>query len=101
MPDPSGVAMEVLEEHHDLVRVRAWLGDARLNTIYTSIMPAPVQARGVILRGESDQDPDQIGRERVSCSKDIPVFLEHGTKKVNKVGLVAPTGYVRTYIIQV
>ena len=37
-----GVAMEVLEQHHDLEEVRALLGHARIDTtqIYTSIRPA-------------------------------------------------------------
>lgn len=40
--DPRhGVAMEVLEQHHDLEQVRALLGHARIDTtqIYTSIRP--------------------------------------------------------------
>src|SRR5262249_42099351 len=38
---PHGVAMEVLEQHHDLEQVRALLGHARIDTtqIYTSIRP--------------------------------------------------------------
>jgi anti-sigma factor RsiW len=51
------------------------------------------QARGVVLRGESDQDPDRIGRARVPCSRNIPMFLKHGAKKVNEIELVAPTGF--------
>jgi integrase/recombinase XerC len=40
-----GVAMEVLEQHHDLEQVRALLGHARLATtqIYTSIRPAQLK----------------------------------------------------------
>src|SRR5262249_27596824 len=40
-----GVAMEVLEQHHDLEQVRALLGHARLGTtqIYTSIRPAQLK----------------------------------------------------------
>ena len=36
-----GVAMEVLEQHHDLEQVRALLGHARIDTtqIYASIRP--------------------------------------------------------------
>jgi integrase/recombinase XerC len=36
-----GVAMEVLEQHHDIERVRALLGHARIDTsqVYTSIRP--------------------------------------------------------------
>ena len=36
-----GVAMEVLEQHHDLEEVRALLGHARIDTtqVYTSIRP--------------------------------------------------------------
>ena len=36
-----GVAMEVLEQHHDLEQVRALLGHARIDTtqVYTSIRP--------------------------------------------------------------
>jgi site-specific recombinase XerD len=40
-----GVAMEVLEQHHDLEDVRALLGHARIDTtqIYTSIRPPQVK----------------------------------------------------------
>ena len=40
-----GVAMEVLEQHHDLEEVRALLGHARIDTtqIYTSIRPAQLK----------------------------------------------------------
>jgi len=40
-----GVAMEVLEEHHDLEQVRALLGHARIDTtqVYTSIRPAQLK----------------------------------------------------------
>jgi len=40
-----GVAMEVLEQHHDLEQVRALLGHARIDTtqIYTSIRPAQLK----------------------------------------------------------
>ena len=40
-----GVAMEVLEQHHDLEEVRALLGHARIDTtqIYTSIKPSQLK----------------------------------------------------------
>lgn len=40
-----GVAMEVLEEHHDLEEVRALLGHARIDTtqIYANIRPAQLK----------------------------------------------------------
>jgi site-specific recombinase XerD len=40
-----GVAMEVLEQHHDLEQVRALLGHRRIDTtqIYTSIRPAQLK----------------------------------------------------------
>ncbi len=40
-----GVAMEVLEQHHDLEQVRALLGHSRIDTtqIYTSIRPAQLK----------------------------------------------------------
>jgi len=40
-----GVAMEVLEQHHDLEEVRALLGHARIDTtqVYTSIRPAQLK----------------------------------------------------------
>ena len=43
-----GVAMEVLEQHHDLEQVRALLGHARIDTtqVYTSIRPLQLK-RGV------------------------------------------------------
>jgi integrase/recombinase XerD len=47
-----GVAMEVLEQQHDLEQVRALLGHARIDTtqIYASIRPPP-RKRGLIPRG--------------------------------------------------
>jgi hypothetical protein len=40
-----GVAMEVLEPHHDLEQVRSLLGHARIDTtqIYTTIRPAQLK----------------------------------------------------------
>ena len=40
-----GVAMEVLEQHHDLEQVRALLGHSRIDTtqVYTSIRPAQLK----------------------------------------------------------
>jgi site-specific recombinase XerD len=40
-----GVAMQVLEQHHDLEEVRALLGHARIDTtqIYTSIKPSQLK----------------------------------------------------------
>jgi len=40
-----GVAMEVLEQQHDLEQVRALLGHARIDTtqIYTSIRPSQLK----------------------------------------------------------
>jgi integrase-like protein len=40
-----GVAMEVLEQHHDLEQVRALLGHARIDTtqIYASIRPPQIK----------------------------------------------------------
>jgi integrase/recombinase XerC len=40
-----GVAMEVLEQHHDLEEVRALLGHARIDTtqVYTNIKPSQLK----------------------------------------------------------
>jgi site-specific recombinase XerD len=40
-----GVAMEVLEQHHDLEQVRALLGHTRIDTtqVYASIRPAQLK----------------------------------------------------------
>jgi hypothetical protein len=48
-----GVAMEVLEQHHDLEQVRALLGHTRIDTTqtYASIRPAQLK-RGLVLRGQ-------------------------------------------------
>ncbi len=42
------IAMEVLEQHHDLEQVRALLGPARIDTtqIYTSIRPPQLKRAG-------------------------------------------------------
>ena len=49
-----GVAMEVLEQHHDLEEVRALLGHARIDTtqIYTSIRPAQLKRAVELLAKE-------------------------------------------------
>ena len=49
-----GVALEVLEQHHDLEEVRALLGHARIDTtqVYTAIRPPQVK-RAVAFYEES------------------------------------------------
>ena len=56
-----GVAMEVLEQLHDLEQVRVLLGHKRIDTtqIYASIRGA-AQARGGVLRGESCAPVERI-----------------------------------------
>jgi len=45
------IAMEVLEQHHDLEQVRALLGPARITTqIYTSIRPPQLKRTGHLMR---------------------------------------------------
>ena len=48
-----GVAMEVLEQQHDLEQVRALLGHARIDTtqVYASIRPPQLKKRRSVLRG--------------------------------------------------
>jgi len=52
-----GVAMEVLEQRHDLEQVRALLGHARIDTtqIYTMIRPAQLKQAVSSLRGSARQ----------------------------------------------
>ena len=54
-----GVAMEVLEQHHDLEQVRALLGHARIYTtqVYTSIRRSQLK-RSLVLRGPRNEDID-------------------------------------------
>ncbi len=52
-----GVALEVLEQHHDLEQVRALLGHARLDT--HDDPAAAAQARGGLLRGAGAADSRQ------------------------------------------
>jgi hypothetical protein len=59
-----GVAMEVLEQHHDLEQVRALLGHARIDTDLREHPAAAAQARGVVLRGAGDSDAEHFSRER-------------------------------------
>ncbi len=62
-----GVAMEVLEQHHDLEQVRALLGHARIDTtqIYTSIRP-PQLKRAVTFY--EDQATRMLNETRTSIS---------------------------------
>ncbi len=110
-----GVAMEVLEQHHDLEQVRALLGHARIDTtqVYTSIRP-PQLKRAVsfyeeqatrMLGGEKNVTQTSIsvasGRARkgrnqadaVPGLRNSRLFLKHGAKKINEIRMVAPTGF--------
>ena len=104
-----GVAMEVLEQHHDLEQVRALLGHARIDTtqIYTSIRPPSSSERCHSTRSrrrECSSTPTRLeplfqsrmGRAnaaRIPCLRNFRKFLKHGAKKVNKIEMVAPTGF--------
>ena len=61
-----GVAMEVLEQRHDLEQVRAPLGHARIDTtqIYTMIRPAQFKASGVVLRRAGKTDVGEFSERR-------------------------------------
>ena len=52
-----GVALEVLEQHHDLEQVRALLGHARLDTtqIYTTIRPPQLKRAVAFYEGQAQQ----------------------------------------------
>jgi Phage integrase family len=56
-----GVAMEVLEQHHDLEQVRALLGHTRIDTtqIYATIRPAQLK-RSRVLRGQGRAHVERI-----------------------------------------
>ena len=76
-----GVAMEVLEQHHDLEEVRALLGHARIDTtqVYASIRPSPAQAGGGFLRAESRGAISRMRMRTDPGSRNIRVFLKPGT----------------------
>jgi len=59
-----GVAMEVLEQHHDLEQVRALLGHARIDTtqVYASVRP-PAEESDVVLRGAGGDDARRARRD--------------------------------------
>jgi site-specific recombinase XerC len=72
-----GVAMEVLEQHHDLEEVRALLGHARIDTtqIYANIRPAQLKRVVCLLRGEGDGDVERVGGQlssRFQEHSDVP-----------------------------
>jgi hypothetical protein len=100
-----GVAMEVYEQHGDLEQVRGLLGHARIETtqLYAHIRPAALkqavefyEAKALDVlsswRGEKTRFVFESGRRRDSNMQ---------PSNISKNNLVAPTGFARTYIIQV
>ena len=75
-----GVAMEVLEQHHDLEQVRALLGHGRIGTTQNSTrrLPRATEAGGRVLRGESLAFPLATAAELIAhgFAQDlVPSFL--------------------------
>src|SRR2546428_5823772 len=88
-----GVAMEVLEQHpHDLEEVRRAPGTSRIDTtqVYASIQAASAQARGGVLRGESDQDLDRLRTSTRSMFEEHSDVPKTRSGQVNEIELVAP-----------
>jgi integrase/recombinase XerC len=75
-----GVAMEVLEQHHDLEQVPRATGPRanRHNAALREHPPAAAQARGVVLRGAGDAD---AGRQHLDANRYLSRELE-GDKRL-------------------
>ena len=98
-----GVAVEVLEQRHDLEEVRALLGHARIDTtqIYTKIRP-PQLKRAVafyedgaerLLSVEAASPAPRVSRTVDPGSRNIRMSLKSGSQKLNRIEVVAPTGF--------
>ena len=91
-----GVAMEVLEQRHDLEQVRALLGHQRIDTtqIYTMIRPAQLkQAVSFFTKSRRDECWRTSEASANPCSRNISMFLKHGAKFPNNFNVVVPTGF--------
>lgn len=57
-----GVAMEVLEQHHDLEQVRALLGHSRIDTtqVYASIRPPQLKRAVSVYEEKAIKNPDRV-----------------------------------------
>jgi len=90
-----GVAMEVLEHHHDLEEVRALLGHARIDTtqVYASSRPPQLKRAVAFLRAEGRGAIGRVRMGTVPRSRNIQVFLKPGPQNANEIHLVAPTGF--------
>ena len=91
-----GVAMEVLEQHHDLEQVRALLGHARIDTtqIYTTIRPPQLKRAVAFYEEKALAD---AGRSEDGTFNSV--FEEHSkvpktrSEKRQQNRMVAPTGF--------
>lgn len=91
------MALEVLDQQHDVEQVRALLGHARLDTtqVYTTIRPPQCKARGRALRGKGGADARPgVTRSRGGFEK-LANVSRTSEANTNKSNLVAPTGFGR------
>ena len=90
-----GVAMEVLEQRHDLEQVRALLGHQRIDTtqIYTMIRPAQLSKPCRFTKSRRDECWKTSEASANPCSRNIRMFLKHGANFPNKFNVVVPTGF--------
>ena len=79
-----GVAMEVLEQRHDLEQVRALLGHQRIDTtqIYTMIRPAQLKQAVSFYEEPARRMLENVGSVR-----------KHGANFPNNFNVVVPTGF--------
>ena len=75
-----GVAMEVLEQRHDLEQVRALLGHQRIDTtqIYTMIRPAQLKQAVSFYEEPARRMLAIFAASAIPCSRNICMFLKHG-----------------------
>jgi hypothetical protein len=75
-----GVAMEILEEHHDLEAVRAMLGHTRIDTTQTYAQIRPAQLKRTVEFCEAKAlDILSLGeRNTTPCLKNFSEFLKPG-----------------------
>jgi integrase len=84
-----GVAMEVLQQHHDLEQVRALLGHTRVDTtqIYATIRPVQLKRAVAFYEDEAERllsveavhSAPKVSRTVAPGSRNIRMFLKPGS----------------------
>jgi integrase-like protein len=96
-----GVAMKLLEQHHDLEQGRALLGHARIDTtqVYTSIRPTQLKRAVSFYEEKALQMLSERGCGPIPGLRTFE-FLKRGAKNGNAIRMVAPTGFEPVFSVR-